>query len=257
MLHRLRRHPWAIEAHLEWSLAIVYAIPESLARQLIGTPGMEPDMYLDHAFVAAAFVRTRRQRPLWMPRMFAEDFHLAGWRVFVRLTLPDGRSVRGLKILRSDTDSLRLVRAGAWLTHYGFHHCRMQTDRQGDAFKFKATLPGGKVLVDFDADLKPACSLPPGSPFPDLRTARRFAGPMPFTFSHEPETNSIIMVEGSRQHWEPRPIQVNVRHLHFFGQPPFSDHPLTLANAFWVENVPYHWNRGKLLPIPTTKIAQS
>ena len=39
-------------------------------------------------------------------------------------------------------------------------------------------------------------SLPQGSPFPNLRIARKFAGPLTFTFDYEEETDSIIRASG-------------------------------------------------------------
>jgi hypothetical protein len=103
VLHLLKRHPWPISAHLDWSLALVYAISKKAAWQLM-LPGLEPDLFGKWGFVAAAFVRTRGLRPGWAPRWMAQDFFLTGWRVFARARLPDGRTVRGLRILGSDTD---------------------------------------------------------------------------------------------------------------------------------------------------------
>ena len=63
---------------------------------------------------------------------------------------------------------------------------------------------------------------------------------MPFTFSHEPQTDSLIVVEGARQHWQSRPVSVEIRRCAFFERPPFSQAGLpALANAFYVENVEY------------------
>lgn len=248
MLHRLKRHPWSITAHFDWSLALVFAVPVSMAKSLL-PPGLEPDCYEDHAFVAAAFVQTRRLRPGWAPSFLAQDFFLAGYRVFVRARRPDGRRLRGLYILGSDTDSRRMALLGRWLTHYGYRHRAVRVARIGDALSLEVIAPHEHVEVSLWADLRPAMSPPEGSPFPDLRTARRFAGPMPFTFSHEPETNSLIVVEGARQHWEPRPVSVTVERLAFFERAPFASTGLpTLANAFFVEHVDYRWKAGVLMP---------
>ena len=52
--------------------------------------------------------------------------------------------------------------------------------------------------------------LPESSPFPDLKTARRFAGPLPFTFDYEPQTHSIVKIEGVHENWDPQPVAVEV-----------------------------------------------
>lgn len=250
MLHLLKRHPWAVTAHFDWSLALVFAIPEAVAKGLL-PPGLEPDLHDGLGFVAAAFVQTRRLRPTWAPRWMEQDFFLAGWRVFARGELADGRRVRGLKILGSDTDKWSMAILGGLMTHYGYRKVEAEVRREGESLAVKLHDRHGALLVDVSADLQAVDQPPAGSPFPDLRTARRFAGPMPFTFSHEPETDSLIVVEGARQHWEPRPVNVEVRRLAFFEREPFSRGGLPqLANAFWVEDVDYSWKRGMRVPVP-------
>jgi hypothetical protein len=91
-----------------------------------------------------------------------------------------------------------------------------------------------------------ATSPPAGSPFPDLRVARRFAGPLPFTFGYEPATHAMVIVEGQREHWDPMPVNVEAVRCTFLERPPFDQVPLRLANAFLVENVPYRWQRGEI-----------
>src|SRR5688572_2326307 len=97
MLHLLKRHPWRVTAHFDWSLALVFAMPADVVDQLL-PPGLEPDTHGDWGFVAAAFVQTRRLRPTWAPAFMAQDFFLAGYRAFVRAQRPDGRRLRGLYI---------------------------------------------------------------------------------------------------------------------------------------------------------------
>ncbi|QIF00676.1 DUF2071 domain-containing protein [Roseimicrobium sp. ORNL1] len=249
MLHLLKRHPWRVQAHFDWSLALVFALPVEKLRPLL-PPGLEPDTYGEWGFVAAAFVQTRRLRPSWAPSWMAQDFFLAGYRIFVRSTLPDGRRRRGLYILGSDTDSRRMVRLGTVLTHYGYRLRIVNMVKTDEQLSLEVRQPAGQVEVSLQASLTPATSPPPDSPFPDLVTARRFAGPMPFTFSHEPETNSLVVVEGARQHWIPRPVSVQVQHLAFFQREPFASQGLPLlANAFYVEDVDYQWARGVVTPI--------
>lgn len=248
MLHLLKRHPWPIAAHFDWSLALVFAVPLDTVRGLL-PPGLEPDAFGEWGFVAAAFVQTRKLRPAGMPEILGKDFFLAGYRVFVRAHKPDGRRLRGLYILGSDTDSRFMTFFGRCLTHYGYRHRRVLVEHREGGLDLQVLDPQGQVEVSVHSDLRAASAPPPHSPFPDLRTARRFAGPMPFTFSHEPETSSLVVVEGARQHWEPRPVQVSVGKLAFFERPPFASTGLpVLANAFFVEQVDYSWKRGVLLP---------
>jgi hypothetical protein len=86
--------------------------------------------------------------------------------------------------------------------------------------------------------------LPAGSTFWSLRDARRFAGPLLFTFDHESETNSMLAIRATRTNWQPAPIVVDVRRIAFFDQPPFNRCTPTLAAAFYVHDVDYRWERG-------------
>src|SRR5205814_7701057 len=85
---------------------------------------------------------------------------------------------------------------------------------------------------------------PPGSPFANLREARLFAGPLPFTFDYEPTTHSIVRIEGVRQNWKPQAINVQILENTFIRIGAFAGAHPVLANAFHVENIPYHWKRG-------------
>ena len=88
--------------------------------------------------------------------------------------------------------------------------------------------------------------MPAGSPFSDWQTARRFAGPMPFTFSAEDE-HTFVVIEGSRQDWVPRPVSVKEWRVGLFDETPLRESKPILANAFAVNGVPYRWKRGRIV----------
>ena len=77
-----------------------------------------------------------------------------------------------------------------------------------------------------------------------MREALKFAGPLPFTFDFEPETNSIIRIEGVRKEWHPQPISVEVEECSFFQQEPFRQVKPVLCSAFYIKDVPYYWKAG-------------
>src|SRR5262249_1824502 len=63
---RLRRHPIAVQAHFAHCLTLTYALPPDVVRQLL-PPGLEPETYNGHAFLAVALVQTESLRPAWLP----------------------------------------------------------------------------------------------------------------------------------------------------------------------------------------------
>src|ERR1700694_4870130 len=155
MLYRLRRHPLPISAFFTHSLVVTYA---------------------DYGFIAIAMVQTKQLHPAFLPAALGVDFFLTGYRVFTRFS--SKLSLRGLRILRSDTDRRLMAVGGNLLTHYGYVHCRAAMVTEGDRLHVTVTSPGGAADLDVVADLssRPA-PLPAGSPFANLEEARRFAGP--------------------------------------------------------------------------------
>jgi hypothetical protein len=65
---------------------------------------------------------------------------------------------------------------------------------------------GFKVRIENSEDEN--ISLPAGSPFTDWKEARRFAGPLPFTFTYNPSNKEVLIIEGVRENWKPMPVKV-------------------------------------------------
>jgi hypothetical protein len=238
----LRRHPFDVEAHFDFSLVLAYALPAPVLEPLLA-PGLELDRVGDLGILAVALVQTRDLRPAGWPRALGLDFFLSGYRVFARLR--DRPSIRGLRILRSDADSRLMTLAGNLFTRYGYERCRTRASRHDHALSVSVE---GPAPLHIEADLHPAGSPPPSSPFRDLDEARRFAGPLPNTFGWEPESHSLVIVGSTRANWVPVPVAVDVIKLAFLDR--FSNFNPRLANAFYVENVEYRWKRGVLERVP-------
>src|SRR3712207_2113829 len=117
MIHRLRRHPFPVVAHFRHALALAYAFPRDALEPLL-PPGLVLDTHGEHAFAAVALVQTERLRPAGAPAWLGRDFFLAGYRIFVRLR--GAESLRGLYILRSETDRRTMALFGNLLTHYNY-----------------------------------------------------------------------------------------------------------------------------------------
>jgi len=261
---RLRRHPLPIDAHFDDAIALTYAVPATVLRPLLPA-GLELETIGDDGFVAVALVQTRDLRPAGWPAALGQDFFLAGYRIFTRLTpgfktrAVAGRRLRGLRILRSDTDRWRMAAGGNLLTHYNYHHCRVRIDPDGDDLRVVVTTPDGAGDLDVrvgstDVWASASCPdavLPPTSPFRSVREARRFAGPLPFTFDYEAETDSIVAIEARRTNWMPLPVDVDVRRIGFFNQPAFARCTPRLAAAFRVSDVDYHWKKGVRYAVET------
>lgn len=238
----LGRHPLPIDAHFRDCVTLTYALPADVLRPLV-PPGLELETVNGSGFVAVALVEAEALRPSPLPAAVGQNFFLAGYRVFTRFRTRSGRSLRGLRILRSDTDRPQMVAAGNLLTHYNYHRCTAAVGRTADRIDVDVRTPDGRG--DLQITARPhQHALPDGSPFASVREARRFAGPLPFTFDYEAATHGIVAIQAARTRWEPEPIAVDVRRIAFFDQPAFRGCTPVLAAAFHVADVDYHWHRG-------------
>lgn len=245
MLERLQRHPIPMAAHFRHSLVLTYAFPRPLLERLLPPP-LELDTYGERGFVAVALVQTEGLRPSFAPRVLGRDFFLCGYRIFVRLR--GAESLRGLYILRSDTDRRSMAVLGNLFTHYRYRKADVSASEEGGFLEIRVTTPDGEADLHVRADLssRPA-PLPEESPFATLIDARRYAGPLPHTFDYEPASDSVLVVRGVRSHWEPQTVGVDVQRATFLERPPFAGVEPLLSNAFYVGDVDYRWERARVL----------
>lgn len=227
-------------------VALSFAFPTEVLRPLVPEP-LEIDTYEGLGFLTVALVWTRHLRPAGFPEPLGQDFFLSGYRVFTRFQDDSGRRLRGLRILRSETDKRRMVWMGNLLTRYHYRHTRVEFEKTDTRMRVQSWSEDGSPSIGITFDPRPGeIDLPAGSPFPDWKTARRFAGPMPFTFSPESD-GSVVVIEGTRENWIPRPVSVTDWSVSIFSEAPFRGTTPVLANAFAVESIPYRWERGRVV----------
>ncbi len=246
MFSSLKRHPFPVVARFDRVVAVSFVFPEEVLRPMV-PPGLAIDTYEGFGFVTVALVWTRKMRPAGFPEFLGRDFFLAGTRIFTRLQDETGRRLRGLKIIRSETDKQTMVWVGNLMTGYDYRFARVSIDQKGTGTRIVMKRPGGEVSLDLCFAVgKPDPGLPVGSPFPDWRTARRFAGPMPFTFSPESD-GSFVVIEGNRGEWKPHAVEVKNWEVGLFHEATLRGATPVLANAFVVENVDYRWEKGRIV----------
>lgn len=243
MWNRISQHPFPVQAYFDYSLVLTYAYPVESLLPLI-PDCLEIDTFQNqHAFIAVAMVQARHLRPKGLPQWMGNDFFLAGYRIFVRYQSQSGRRLRGLYILRSETNKPKMRILGNVFTNYNYSTIRVSADFiSGQSAQIQSPTTGMKIIASLNSEA--TISLPEGSPFSDWREARNFAGPMPFTFSVNPK--EVVIVEGKRSQWQPRPVQILEAKVPYLSK--LVDEPPLLANAFVTEKVPYEWSSGRREP---------
>ncbi|MGC6429526.1 MAG: DUF2071 domain-containing protein [Jejuia sp.] len=237
MLPTFKNHPFAMEAFFESSLVLTFAVPKNEVKHLI-PECLELHTFQDKwAFVAVAMVQTQDLRPKGFPKALGNNFFLIGYRIFVRYRTSEGKRLRGLYILKSETDKKRMAFMGNIFTHYNYASTDIHVN-QNEIYSKQS-----KFQIQYNLD-EVDVSLPESSPFSEWKEARRFAGPLPFTFTYNENTKEVLIIEGVRQNWKPKPIQIENYSIDFLDQLNLRN-PI-LVNAFIINNIPYEWKKGKI-----------
>jgi uncharacterized protein YqjF (DUF2071 family) len=241
MIDFLKNHPFAVEAHFEESIVLTYASPKEELLKFI-PEGLSLDTFQDKwAFIAVALVKTKNLRPKGFPSILGKDFYLIGYRIFVRYKTVSGKNLRGLYILKSETDKKQMTFLGNILTHYNYSTTDISEVYQENIktiFSEKS-----KFRINIDSS-KNTAELPIKSCFSDWKEARKFAGPLPHTFSIDTKNKTTLIVEGVRQNWTPQPIEIKEHNFEFINSLDLKN--VFLANAFQIENIPYYWKKGRI-----------
>src|SRR4029079_4208862 len=106
----------------------------------------------DNGFVAVALVQTEDLRPSGLPKAVGHDFFLAGYRVFTTFRTASGKRLRGLRILRSDTDRALMSAGGNLLTDESYHRCRAAVDAGAAGVHFEVSSNDGGGDLDVTVD---------------------------------------------------------------------------------------------------------
>lgn len=237
----LKNHPFAVEAFFKRSLVLTFAVPKEELLPFI-PPSLELDTLNNWGFIAVAMVDTINLRPKGFPEIFGNNFFLIGYRIFVRYTTQSGKNLRGLYILRSETDKKKMEILGNIFTQYRYSTTDIHQQNDNDIYEISSSK--SNFLVKFLDKKSEDFSLPIHSPFSNWKEARRFAGPLPFTFTYNPTDKKVLIIEGVRQNWIPKPVKVTEYKFSYLRELNLKDQ--YLANAFILENIPYSWKKGHI-----------
>ncbi len=241
MFVSLKNHPFAVDAFFESSLVVTYAVPKAQLEALLPRC-LELDTFNNHwAFIAVAMVQTKGLRPKGFPKWMGNDFFLIGYRIFVIYTTSTGKRLRGLYILKSETNKKKMEWLGKMFTQYNYTTTDILQTLQNNVQEIRSIK--SELSVSFIAE-DTDVFLPLNSPFASWKEARRFAGPLPFTFSYNPLTAKVLVVQGEREFWQPQPVNIVNAAFGFIKDLHLQD--TYLASAFIVKNIPYSWKRGTL-----------
>lgn len=241
MFEFLKNHPFAVEAYFEHSIVLTFAVPKEELEKFL-PECLTLDVFEDKwAFIAVALVQTSGLRPKGFPKFMGNDFFLIGYRIFVRYTNNSGKNLRGLYILKSETDKKKMEVMGNIFTHYNYTTTDITEIITPETITIRSEKSQFNIEINTTSE---HVDLPNDSPFKDWKEARRFAGPLPFTFTYNEKKKEVLIIEGVRQNWTPQGITVEEFSFDFIEKLKLKD--CILANAFIIKNIPYYWKKGKI-----------
>src|SRR5690348_12070122 len=189
----MRNHPFGVEAFFGSSLVLTFAFPQEDIRHLI-PECLELDTFDNKwAFIAVAVVDAKHLRPKGFPKFTGSSFFLIGYRVFVRFTCQSGKRLRGLYILKSETNKRVMGYLGNIFTHYNYSTTDIWSRKQNGITEIVSTK--SDLRIEVGALRGADALLPENSPFGSWREARRFAGPLPFTFAFKNTSSEVLVIE--------------------------------------------------------------
>lgn len=236
----LKNHPFAVEAHFESSLVLTFAVPKEQLQLLIPECLQLDTFDKKWAFIAIAMVQTKYLRPKGFPRFMGNEFFLIGYRIFVRYVTSEGKRLRGLYIIKSETNKKKMQFFGNIFTHYNYTTTDISQSWDQDVKTISSEKSMFRLKINTAKD---EVSLPAGSPFSEWKEARRFAGPLPYTFTVNAEDKSTLIIKGVRSNWKPSPVEVISYEFNFLES--LNLEGAVLANCFEIRGIPYCWEKGR------------
>lgn len=241
MFDFLKNHPFAVEAYFESSTILTFAVPKEQLQNLI-PECLELDTLNDtFGFIAVAMVQTKALRPKGFPKFLGNDFFLIGYRIFVRYTNEKGKRQRGLYILKSETDKKKMEYLGNIFTKYNYTTTDIYQKETDTTLIISSKKSNFSLTIQ---QTNEEIELPNNSPFENWAIARRFAGPLPFTFTYNSNDKTVLIIEGVRENWTPKPLKILNYNFEFLDTMNFQN--IVLANAFIIEDISYNWKKGRI-----------
>ena len=240
----LQNNPFAVEAYFESSTILTFAVAKEELERYVPKP-LKLDLFDDKwGFLTIAMVDTKDLRPKGLPKIFGNDFFLIGYRIFVRYQTSTGKNLRGLYILKSETNKLKMEFLGNIFTRYAYTTTDIAQKTDGHQVEIKSKKSKFNLLYSRQAEGE--MRLPKNTVFPSWKEARRFVGPLPFTFEVDQANNKVLIIEGVRENWIAEPIELRTVNFDFIDS--FNFNSIQLSNAFEIRGVPYYWKKGVFDP---------
>lgn len=239
----MRPLPFPVKAWFDFFVVLFFSIDKNNTISQIPAP-LELDLYKDHGIFAIAIVKTKKFRPAFLPSWIGMNFNLVGYRFLTTYKGDDLKTIRGLKIVKSQTNQKIMQWIGDKLTQYKFNYNPINIVTENNIVTIIGTGISIKLKMHEEEEIIP---LPFNSIFDNWTQARKFAGPLLYTFEVNEKTKELSITEGTRKNWTPKPIEVISANIDFLNQDSIKQLNPILSAAYMVKNIPYSWKKAKTI----------
>lgn len=198
-------------------------------------PGVVVDVVGGRGHVAVAFVDQRDFRPRFLPRFLSYDFFMVEYLAFVTFQSSDGRRMRGLYLIRSETPSSFACIASRVFSHYNFRKIDLNITETETTKRFTSTKAGIDVSIKLDDQQSDGHS---------WENYYELSKPRSFNFQHLARSGATLVIRGVLKGWAPQPAKVVRCHMDTvtslgirFDSPPHAIH---------VSEVDYLWRNSRI-----------
>ena len=222
-----------------------YGIDPEQAAALVPA-GLELITCRGAAFFNIVICHVDRMRMRFTPRALGVTYWHIAYRVQVRATLADNRSIEGLYFLRSDIDRPLFGLIGNRLTDFHFHAARVRFSNNDEAaWRLRVEPTAGDALASLAVRRAASNSLAPGSPFASLEERERVLKYAPFGLSVSNSGRCLRVAEVIRDEalWREQPVEVEAADWSYPRSLGLGD--LRLVRATRVAPIDYRWRIGR------------
>jgi uncharacterized protein YqjF (DUF2071 family) len=222
-----------------------YGIDPEQASALVPA-GLELITCRGAAFFNIVICRVDRMRARFTPRALGVTYWHIAYRVQVRATLADSRSMEGLYFLRSDIDRPLFGVIGNRLTDFRFHAAMVRFSNHNEAaWSLRVEPTAGDAQAFLAVRRSASDALPPASPFASLEERERVLKYAPFGLSVSSSGQCLRVAEVIRDEtlWREESVEVEAAEWSYPRSIGLCD--LRLVRATRVTPIDYRWRIGR------------
>jgi uncharacterized protein YqjF (DUF2071 family) len=236
----LPKHPVPMQAlFLDCFLVNFGVNPEAVASYL--PKGLVPKLHHGEAYISVVIAKLEKMRPAFLPKSFGITYNQVVYRLVVN---KDGE--RGVYFLRSDADNSLMCFLGNMFSYFKFHRANIDIVNSQNRLEFSLKgIDSDVANIHSIFDIAGASlELPASSKFQSLDEAKIYLVELFTAFGCMPNGKTINRVKIKRGEWQVSLVADHCAEYNYLKSGLFFPTAnCRLDSVFYVQSIPYYWNR--------------